>query len=143
MKNIALILALLPLAACGNGLLRGVPDDTAFGAPDPVAEGEDALVAETANTTIDETADARFLGFTVASLGDATMPGLWIETPLVDEVTPGRVVAESGLVSTVTLRPSGGDRNAGSQMSLAAFQALQIPLVALPTVTVLAEEQPV
>lgn len=85
------------------------------------------------------TSEGRFVGFTVASLGDATMPGLWLETPLVRDETPGRVVAESGRQLPVMLRPSGGARNSGSRLSLQGFQELGIAFGALPTLTVIAD----
>lgn len=78
-------------------------------------------------------------GFTVASLGDATIPGLWIETPLVDRERPATVVAPDGTTVAVIARPSGGARGSGSRLSLAAFQALGLDLTGLPTVTVIAE----
>ena len=78
-------------------------------------------------------------GFTVASLGDATQPGLWIETPLVDRERVATEVAPSGTTVEVTARPSGGERGSGSRLSLAAFQALGMDLTGLPTVTVIAE----
>ena len=96
-------------------------------------------------TTVDEigedgateaAGEPTFIGFTVISLGDATDPGLWLETPLVDEETPGRVIGENGRVVFVTLRPSGGERGSGSRLSLQGYQVLGIALTALPTVTV-------
>jgi len=78
-------------------------------------------------------------GFTVASLGDATIPGLWIETPLVDRERVVTVVAPNGTTVEVTARPSGGERGSGSRLSLAAFQALGLDLTSLPTVTVIAD----
>ena len=78
-------------------------------------------------------------GFSVASLGDATIPGLWIETPLVDRERVVTVVAPNGTTVEVTARPSGGERGSGSRLSLAAFQALGLDLTSLPTVTVIAD----
>ncbi|MBL4628627.1 MAG: hypothetical protein JKY00_11440 [Roseicyclus sp.] len=78
-------------------------------------------------------------GFTVASLGDATQPGLWIETPLVDRERLATIVAPDGTTVVVTARPSGGERGSGSRLSLAAFQALDLSLTSLPTVTVIAD----
>jgi hypothetical protein len=57
----------------------------------------------------------------------------------VSEEGPGRVVAESGRQLVVMLRPSGGARNSGSRLSLAAFQELGIALSALPTLTVISD----
>lgn len=81
----------------------------------------------------------RLLGTTVASLGDATEPGLWMRTPLVDAVTQGRV-ADPGRGTTVLveLRPLSGAASGGSQISLAALRLLEVPLTDLPTVEVYA-----
>lgn len=83
--------------------------------------------------------DGQMLGFTVASLGDASTPGMWIETPLVSAEGPGRVVGPDGRTVAVTLRPSGGERGSGSRLSLQAMQALGLDLASLPTVTVLSD----
>jgi hypothetical protein len=83
--------------------------------------------------------DGAILGFAVASLGDATVPGLWMETPLVSAEGPGRVVGPDGRTVAVTLRPSGGGAGTGSRLSLQAMQALGIDLAALPTVTVISD----
>ncbi len=64
------------------------------------------------------------LGETVATLGDPTRPGLWLETPLVSTETPGRVVAENGNSLDLTLLPIEGDAGAGSRLSLAAMRAI-------------------
>jgi hypothetical protein len=79
------------------------------------------------------------LGTTVASLGDASVPGFWIETPLVSREGPGRVVGPDGTTISVTLRPSGGSAGSGSRLSLQAMQALGIALTSLPTVTVISD----
>jgi len=127
---------IVPLAACSGGAGGG----GLFGGRVP-AEPEPAIVA------VDPTdpggnvpeGDGQFLGFTVASLGDATDSGLWIETPLVTEEGPGRVVSEDGTQLVVTLRPSGGARDSGSRLSVSAFQELGIALTALPTLTVISD----
>jgi hypothetical protein len=75
----------------------------------------------------------------VASLGDASIPGLWMETPLVSTEGPGRVIGPDGRTVTVTLRPSGGGPGTGSRLSLQAMQALGVDLAALPTVTVISD----
>ena len=75
------------------------------------------------------------LGTTLASLGDATVQGLWLETPLVTAPRPGRVTADGASVD-VQLIPSGGLEGAGSRLSLAAMQALGLPLTAIAEVSV-------
>ncbi|RBW44499.1 D-galactarate dehydratase [Loktanella sp. D2R18] len=75
------------------------------------------------------------LGVTIASLGPPTEPGIWLKTPLVDAVTPGRV-GYGGTSVNLELRPSGGEAGAGSQISLAAMRLLGVPLTSLPELTV-------
>lgn len=111
-----------------------------------VGEAEAADIAPTDNAVRAEavaegdTADGDAVrGFTVASLGDAGQPGLWIETPLVDRERVATVVAPDGTTVEVTARPSGGAVGSGSRLSLAAFQALGLDLTGLPTVTVIAD----
>ncbi|WP_439138675.1 hypothetical protein [Roseicyclus sp.] len=84
-------------------------------------------------------AEGRFLGFSVTSLGDATIPGLWLETPLVNAPMTGRIVAENGRQIAVELRPTGGARGSGSRLSLAGFTALGLQLTALSTLTVIGD----
>ena len=85
-------------------------------------------------------AATRELGRTIASLGAPSEPGYWLRTPLVDAVRAGRVRHEpSGASVRVELRPSGGAPGSGSQLSLAAFRALELPLTDLPELLVLAE----
>ncbi len=81
--------------------------------------------------------DPGFLGFSVTSLGDVTSPGLWLETPLVAEEGPGRVVSENGLQLDLLLKPTGGARDSGSRLSLEGYQALGLDLAATPTLTVM------
>jgi len=127
MKKVFLALPLALIAGCATT----VPDDTTFS--DPVAID----AALTADTDVTEPAgDPNFLGFTVASLGDASRPGLWLETPLVEEEGPGNVISESGMILDVILIPLDAERGSGSRLSLEGFQTLGIPLTELPTLTV-------
>jgi len=65
------------------------------------------------------------LGTTVASLGDPTATGFWIRTPLVVAPAKGRLEdPKTGASVQVDLLPLVGDRNAGSQVSLAAMRLL-------------------
>jgi len=124
---------IVPLAACSGGV--GL-----FGGGTPAEPEPEIVAVDPTDTGADgPEGDGRFLGFTVASLGNAADPGLWIETPLVTEEGPGRVVAESGQQLAVTLRPSGGARDSGSRLSMTAFQQLGISLTALPTLTVISD----
>lgn len=157
------ILAVLAVAGCANGgfggLFSGDGPGSGFGRDmpaDSAASGDvltEAVVGEAAAADIapaDSSTRAAAVaegdtgtgdtvrGFTVASLGDATQPGLWIETPLVERERVATVVAPNGTTVEVTARPSGGERGSGSRLSLAAFQALGLDLTSLPTVTVIA-----
>jgi hypothetical protein len=77
------------------------------------------------------------LGRTVASLGDATQPGLWLKTPLVQTEQAGRVsFPGTGKSVAVTLIPIEGPLTAGSRLSLAAMQAIGAPLTGLPEIDV-------
>jgi hypothetical protein len=82
-------------------------------------------------------AASRQLGTTIASLGSPAEAGFWLKTPLVTVETPGRVVLGSVSVN-VDLIPSGAAPGSGSQLSLAAFRLLGVPLTSLPEVTVFA-----
>lgn len=158
----ASVIAVLVLAGCGNGGLGGLFDGSGpgsgFGRSGPDTSASDvvteAVVGEAAAEDIapedsstraaavaegDTASGDSVRGFTVASLGDATQPGLWIETPLVDRERLATVVAPNGTTLEVTARPSGGERGSGSRLSLAAFQALGLDLTSLPTVTVIAD----
>lgn len=169
MRPIALGVAVLALAGCSGGLggLGGMFEGGSAGSSpfargdgggggaaleadvitEPVVgEAEAADIAPTDNAVRAEavaegdTADGDAVrGFTVASLGDAGQPGLWIETPLVDRERVATVVAPDGTTVEVTARPSGGAVGSGSRLSLAAFQALGLDLTGLPTVTVIAD----
>ena len=79
------------------------------------------------------------LGRTVASLGNAAEPGLWLKTPLVQTEQPGTVYYPATNKSVkVTLIPIEGPVTAGSRLSLQAMQELGAPLTGLPEVDVLA-----
>ncbi len=97
-------------------VVEAVPDE----APTPVRRGK--------------------LGTTVASLGDAAQPGLWLKTPLVRAEQPGRIRSvETGQSVAVTLIPIEGPETAGSRLSLAAMQAIGASLTGLPEVEVTAD----
>ena len=79
----------------------------------------------------------RRLGTTIATLGSPTDPGIWLKTPLVGEVTMGRIVYRGTSVA-LELRPSGSAAGSGSQISLAAMRLIGAPLTGLPEITVFA-----
>lgn len=81
-------------------------------------------------------AGGRLLGTTVASLGDPSRPGFWIETPLATTPGQGRLVyPASGKSVEVELLPL---ESGSSRVSLAAFRLLEAPLTDLPVLEVYA-----
>lgn len=153
-------LAVLTLAGCGDtGLFKPKQAPSAAQAsadqarpqarPEGSAAPKPAAGARTAEqfdtTSAEERAAAaaapaepageRALGDTVASLGDPSKPGFWMETPLVTSVQKGRV-AYNGKSAQVELRPIEGAATAGSRLSLAAMRLIEAPLTDLPTVQV-------
>lgn len=84
-----------------------------------------------------EPATSGLLGTTVASLGDATREGFWMETPLVDTATKGKVrYPKTGREVKVDLIPRAGAVSAGSSLSLGAMRLLDVPLTGLAEVEV-------
>lgn len=78
----------------------------------------------------------RLLGTTVASLGDPSRPGFWIETPLASTAGTGRLVYPvNGKAVEVELLPLD---SGSSRVSLAAFRLLEAPLTDLPVLEVYA-----
>ncbi|RYH03600.1 D-galactarate dehydratase [Salipiger sp. IMCC34102] len=83
---------------------------------------------------IDTPASAE-LGTTLVTLGSPADPGIWLKTPLVSSLTPGRVTYRDN-EANMELRPSGGAAGSGSEMSLPAMGLLEIPLTEIAEVTV-------
>ncbi|MGH1368798.1 MAG: D-galactarate dehydratase [Maritimibacter sp.] len=161
MKPIVLITVLFSLAACGKvfdaqkaataapeleevaerpaGEMQGPPP------PPPTAN----TAAEFDTTSKEEKAAAlaapkpageKRLGETIATLGDPTDPGFWLETPLVTRVTQGRVEAKTnGKSVSLELRPIPGADGAGSRISLPALKLLEVGLAGLHEMTVFAD----
>ncbi|MGI3170828.1 hypothetical protein ACRARG_16885 [Pseudooceanicola sp. C21-150M6] len=75
------------------------------------------------------------LGTTIASLGNAAEPGMWIKTPLTQTKGPG-TVSYNGKTVNVELIPLEGPVSGGSRISLQAMQAIGAALTDLPEVTV-------
>ncbi|MYF89048.1 MAG: hypothetical protein F4186_06655 [Boseongicola sp. SB0676_bin_33] len=96
----------------------------------------DVTTAAERDAAVAAGAAGSLLGETVASLGDATVPGFWVETPLATAEGPGRLVyPASGKSVEVTLMPMEGG---SSRVSLAAMRLLEAPLAGLPTLEVYA-----
>ena len=118
----------------GGDADAGVDAPITAGPVRPQARPDDAPVIEDAPEVSIGT-----LGRTVASLGNAAEPGLWLKTPLVQTEQPGTVYyAATNKSVTVTLIPIDGPATAGSRLSLQAMQELGAPLTGLPEVNVLA-----
>lgn len=107
---------------------------TALGARAVSAAALDTTTAEEKAAALAAPAAAgeRQLGQTIVALGPPAEQGLWLSTTLVSEVTRGRVETAAGRSLALELRPGTG----GGLLSLAAFQALGLPLTELPQVTV-------
>jgi hypothetical protein len=137
MKPAFALLAVL-LAGCGQVQGPLIPEP----APDPApAAPQEAAAPDTSEPAGDPApaADAgpADLGTTVASLGAAGEPGLWLKTPLVDAPARGRVrYPAQGTEVEVELIPLDAAPGAGSRLSLEAMQALGADLTALPEVQV-------
>lgn len=76
-------------------------------------------------------------GTTIVSLGLLDRDGFWMQTPLVGAETDGRVLVEAtGASVNLRLVPNGAAAGSGSQLSIAAMQALGIPITDLTEVRV-------
>ena len=162
--RISTFLLVLGLAGCGDSLpnpfvaapkedpivdepavqVPAPDEELVIDAPEGVEIGGEGQSAETLDTTTDAEREAATevassggsLGTTVASLGDPSKPGFWLETPLVKSETSGIVEAANGKRVNVTLIPIPGEATAGSRISLSAMRALDLDLTSLPTVSV-------
>ncbi len=153
-------LPLLALAGCSTPSFQtifGTQPDTAVSAPAPTLNTappppppQNAVTVEQFDTTSEEEraaavvreepAEDAALGMTIASLGPPAEPGIWLETPLVAELTPGRIAYQDKTIN-IELRPSGGAPGSGSQISLAAMRLIEAPLTSLPELQVFASPQ--
>jgi len=146
---LTLALATLALSACDMATAPTTPRPAPAPAPTPAAADADALqapgqsVAALDTTTAAEKAAAAApaqgggkLGSSVASLGDATEGGFWVKSPLVKTAGKGRVTnTETGKSANVDLKPLSGS-GTGSQLSLAAMQALGAGMTDLPLIEI-------
>lgn len=140
--RILVFFAFLGLTACAQfpqfgGLSGPEPEAPTIEGPPPPPPN--ARTVEQFDTTTEEervaaatpSSGGARLGETVASLGDATSPGFWVQTPLVSEIAQGRVVNPvNGRSVSVELRPVDGG---STRVSLAAMRLLEAPLTELVT----------
>lgn len=90
---------------------------------------------ERAAATAEPQGGGQQLGTTLATLGSPNESGIWLRTPLVGSVTPGRVTYRDNSYN-VELRPSGGAAGSGSQISLPAMRLIGVPLTEIVELTV-------
>jgi hypothetical protein len=149
-RLVAFILA-ISLVACDQisgpvEVLAPTEDPSLLAAAPPPASA--ASVEQFDTTTPEQRAAAteapvvaaeKQLGKTITSLGNPADPGFWLETPLVTERRPGRVVyPATGNSVAVELIPIEGPSTAGSRISLPALRLLGAPLAGLPELVVFA-----
>lgn len=126
-----------------DGMLHPKPRAEAGTTPPETAttaEAFDTTSAEDRAAAVTVSADGVLIGQSVATLGNPADPGFWMQTPLVQTVTQGRVVSvESGKSVQLELRPLDGPASAGSLMSLPALRLLEVGLTGLHEVKVYAQ----
>lgn len=123
----------------GDATARPQPRPNGTGGQTPDALDQ-TTAEDRARASAGRPASANLLGATLASLGSPAEQGFWLRTGLVTRVQPGRVELDTGGASLqVELRPSGAAPDAGSQLSLAAFRALDMPLTQLLRLQVFAQ----
>lgn len=139
-------IAFLALAGCAGTSGTGTNSTATGGAAPPdtattVEEFDTSTDAEKlAATTVGRASEQeREIGHTIASLGNPTVPGFWLETPLISEPAKGRVMNPATNKSVaVQLLPIAGPETAGSRVSLSAIRLLGAPLVGLVDLVVFA-----
>ncbi|MGR3486082.1 MAG: D-galactarate dehydratase [Paracoccaceae bacterium] len=136
------------------GMMAPEPAQTLDPTPPPPPPPEARTAAEFDTTTEEDRAEAvaapapeevaaeRALGTTLATLGSPTDPGIWVKTPAVDALTPGRAVYEGASVN-LELRPLDAEAGSGSQVSLPAMRLLGAPLVGIVELELFAAPVPV
>lgn len=141
---------LLPFAILGLGGCAGLgltpatqpapPPETSVAPPPPPA----ARTVEQFDTTTEAqraaasaaSSSGRELGTVVATLGDPSQPGFWVETTLVSSPGTGRIeLVTTGQSVEVELRPVA---QGSARVSLAAWRLLDVALTDLAEITVFA-----
>ncbi|SIT80909.1 hypothetical protein SAMN05421665_1183 [Yoonia rosea] len=154
--RLILALPVIALAGCSTPSFQGLfgttpdadiaaPAPTLNPAPPPPPPQNAVTIAQFDTTSAEDRAaaiaaapsGAQPLGRTIATLGSPAEPGIWLKTPLVTALTPGRVTYQDKSIN-IELRPSGGAAGSGSQISLAAMRLIEAPLTSLPKLTVFA-----
>jgi len=145
-----LILSVVALGGCdvARGILGGGDEGAILPAAAPVEASEieplDPVEPDASAATATAVPDATLpppvgsgssLGTTVVSLGDPSIGGMWLKTPLVQTERAGQV-RYRGVVVALTLEPLDAEPGSGSQISVRAMQALGASLSDLVEVSV-------
>lgn len=153
MRTVMIIGALFGLSACDtmNGLVPGTTGapmetvaTTATGQPatKPLPSTPTAVPDPShkvpAPTAVEEAPiESAMTLYTVASLGDPSKPGKWMETPLVETQQMATVTdPNTGKSTQVTLIPISGEDSAGSRLSMEGYRALGADLTTLVNLNV-------
>jgi hypothetical protein len=106
-----------------------------------LAEGAAALNTEsgtgTASAAVGSGAGFQRRASTVASLGDPSIPGMWMETSLVRAEQVALLRSSNGKEIRVTLKPASGSSATSGRLSISAMRALGAPLTELVELEVL------
>ena len=146
MRMTVLSLASISLLAACNGIqlnsaiLGGKSTGAAAAPQEPVLEpvpGVDTVEAEPLAPSSPSAPSFRGSATTVASLGDPSLPGLWMETPLVAAEQQALIRTSRNTQVVLTLKPIPGAESGGSRLSIGAMRALGLPLTELAEVQVL------
>lgn len=120
-------------SASSLGVPADLPDDLPGDAPAPGGAVGPRVTA--ISVPVDTPGPGHRLGTTIATLGDPSLPGLWVRTPLVQEEGAGRIVDPvTGRSASVRMLPAAPGVGTGSQVSLGAMQMLGLGVTELPMV---------
>ncbi|MFY0309074.1 hypothetical protein ACFMBG_04120 [Leisingera sp. D0M16] len=143
MRMTILSLASISLLAACNGIqlnssiLNGSGSPAAAEPQDPVLQPAPGIDVAEADPAAPAAPTFRGSATTVASLGDPSLPGMWMETPLVAAEQQALIRTSRNTQAVVTLKPIPGAESGGSRLSISAMRALGLPLTELAEVQVL------
>ncbi|WP_259966828.1 hypothetical protein [Leisingera caerulea] len=130
------------LAACegiqlNSSVLNGRDAPAPSEPQDPMLQPAPGVDVAEADPTMPAAPSFRGSATTVASLGDPSVPGMWMETPLVAAEQQALIRTGRNTEAVVTLKPVPGAESGGSRLSISAMRALGLPLTELAEVQVL------
>ncbi|MBY6065120.1 hypothetical protein KUW17_00065 [Leisingera aquaemixtae] len=143
MRMTVISLASISLLAACNGIqlnssiLNGSGGPVAAEPQDPVLQPAPGVDVTAAEPLAPSAPSFRGSASTVASLGDPSLPGMWMETPLVAAEQQALIRSSRNTQAVVTLKPIPGEATGGSRLSIDAMRALGLPLTELAEVQVL------